>query len=140
MTLEPHGAIAVPYAHSSLYIRSLYSVFPYLLEVLRVVVDLVEPRLQGAEELDVVVRLLPRRKHLGAELRERVAVRALVLVEDAEDAADAVALELLENGVQVVRLVVPELNLVVRSGEKALLQKRLRVWCDGGGEAMGGAQ
>ena len=77
------------------------------LEEVREVVLLIEaaePVLQSAQVLHVVVRLHAGREDLLAKTRERLAVGRLRLVEGAEHAADALALQLLENRVQVVSL------------------------------------
>lgn len=73
------------------------------------------------------VRLEARSKDLLAQLGEGLAVRRLGHVEELEDAADAVGLELLEDRVEVARLGAPELDLDVRRRVQARLEERLGV-------------
>ena len=97
-----------------------------VLEVVRVLQAL-EPRLERHEEARVVVGLLARGEDLLAEVREGRAVGRLARVEELQHAADALALQLVEDGVEVGRLDLPEGDLDVGRRVQALLERRLRV-------------
>jgi len=90
-------------------------------------VEGLEPVLQGAEVLGVVVGLGAGSEHLSAQAGEGGAVGGLGLVQSTQHASDTGALQLLEYAVEVGGLVAPEVDLHIGRGVHALLQLRLRV-------------
>ena len=91
-------------------------------ELFGVVAELLEPGTQGVQELEVVVGLDPRVHHFLLQLGEGVGVGALVALQETQDVLHLVALELLVDGVQVVGLLLPELELGQGTWVVALFQ------------------
>ena len=96
-------------------------------QVLRGVLKLVEVLLEGLEELVVLVSLDASNVNLLLQLAEGTSLGRLVLLEELEHLLDALARELLADGVQVLALVLPELNLSDGAGVDCLFKGLLRV-------------
>lgn len=82
-----------------------------LSELLAEVGQLAEQPRQGLEILEVLVSLCAGCLDLLLELAEGAGVGRLVLLKELEDLLDALGVELLADGVEVVGLVLPELDL-----------------------------
>ena len=72
--------------------------------------QLVEPLFERAQIFCVVIRFEACDEYFLAEVRERGAVGALILFENAQSNAHPRPLELLEDGVEMVCFVLPEFN------------------------------
>ena len=83
--------------------------------------------LQCLQELVVLIGLDPCNVHLLLELAEGAGLRALVLLQELQDLLDALAGELLADGVEVGALVLPELELGGGVGVVSLLEGLLGV-------------
>lgn len=96
-------------------------------ELLGGVGEVVEEVLQGLQVLVVLVGLLLGDLHFLLQLAEGGGVGALVLLEELEDLLDALGVELHADGVQVLGLVLPELDLGGGQGVVAVLERVLGV-------------
>ena len=90
-------------------------------------VELLEVLIQRFEKEHIVVRLHARVCHLLAQSLKRGKVAALRHLQHLDHLADFLAAELLVDGVEVRRLILPELELGERTWMRPLLQRRLRV-------------
>ena len=89
--------------------------------------ELVEVLLQGLEILEVLIGFQSRDMDLLLKLAESTGLRRLVLLQELEHLLDALAGELLADGVQVRALVLPEVDLSKGIGVNSLLEGLLGV-------------